>query len=84
MGKAAVLVAGLQQLAPGGVEAFVVLCQHGPVALPHLCAGSVTYSSCRVMVTGWLTYRSQPWLGTSATAAVAVQAWHVPGHTKFA
>ena len=36
MGKAAVLVASFQQLAPGGVEAFMVLRQHGPMALPHL------------------------------------------------
>ena len=34
--KAAVLVARLQQLAPHGVEALVVLRQQRPVLLPHL------------------------------------------------
>ena len=36
MSKAAVLVASLQQLAPCGVEAFMMVCQHGPVTLPCL------------------------------------------------
>ena len=49
MGKAAVLVASLQQLAPGGVETFMVLRQHGPMALPHLSASSVTVRSCRAI-----------------------------------